>query len=98
MSYYDPNLLSLTPDIDPESYCVVFDIPRGMPPEIARQVKEQKLKELYGKALREIDRYNEEQAAYRKMMRRFIEGTNTGVIKEENGVTLKDEGMNGETS
>ena len=47
---------------------------------------------------REIDRYNEEQAAYRKMMKRFIEDTNTGVIKEENGVTLKDEGMNGEKS
>lgn len=34
---------------------------------------------------REIDRYNEEQAAYRKMMKRFID---TGVIEGENGVTL----------
>lgn len=36
---------------------------------------------------REIDRYNEEQAAYREMMNCFIEGTSTGVIKGENGVT-----------
>lgn len=37
---------------------------------------------------REIDRYNEEQAAYREMMNCFIEGTSTGIIKGENGVTL----------
>ena len=55
MSYYDPNLFGLTPDFEPELYCVVFDIPRSMPPKFAAQVKAQKLKELYDKALDNLE-------------------------------------------
>lgn len=51
MSYFGPYLDPDIPLTEPETYCVLFGIPLGMPPEHAREMKEQKLKELYVKAL-----------------------------------------------
>ena len=56
VSFYDTHLVPYDfPAIEPESYCTVFEIPWGMPPEIEAQVKAQKLTELYGTALANLE-------------------------------------------